>query len=95
MAGPLYEKRFTKHSLQFVPSSEGYIPSSLWPESDNIPTDFQFLADTELNFDPQYEFPHPSLPFWDVLKSPKGDSGTFTVQRDVSFLHYPHRKVNC
>lgn len=85
----------TKHSLQFVPSSEGNIPSNLWPESDNIPTDFQFLADTELNFDPQYEFPHPRLPFQDVLKSLKRGFGASTVQTDVSFLHHPHRKVNC
>lgn len=71
MAGPLYEKRFAKHSFQFVPSSEGYIPSSIWPESDNIPTDFQFLADTELNFDPQYESPIPDCLFGMSSRAPR------------------------
>ena len=55
---------FTESVPQFIPSPAGNNSPNSFPELDNnnnMPNDFQFLADTELNFDPRYDLPRSNL----------------------------------
>ena len=66
-AGFPNKEQFTENNVQFVPSPEGNMPSNLCLDSDSMPNDFQFLEDTDLNFDPQYDFPCLKLPSYAVF----------------------------
>lgn len=65
---PFLEKHSTEAVFQVVPSPAGNNPSNLLLESDDMTTGFQFLADTELNFDSQYDFPCPNSLAWVSLR---------------------------
>ena len=63
--------------------------SNLWLEPDAMRTDFQFLAGTELSFNPQYNLPCPKLPSLDVRESLKAYLQAPIVQKYISFLQHP------
>lgn len=65
------------------------MPSNLWLEPDAMRTDFQFLAGTEHNFDPQYDLPCPKLPSLDVRGSLKAYLQAPIVQKYTSFPQHP------
>ena len=66
------------------------MPSNLCLDSDSMPNDFHFLKDTDLNFDPQYDFPAPIYRLFISL----GDLGIPWVTHTFhSSSIYPKRQV--
>ena len=66
------------------------MPSNLCLDSDSMPNDFQFLEDTDLNFDPQYGFSYPNLLSFDILERSRNTLGF----PHFSFLQYLSQKTN-
>ena len=66
------------------------MPSNLCLDSDSMPNDFHFLEETDLNFDPQYDFSSPNLPSFDILGSSRNSLGYSCF----SFLPYLSQKTS-